>query len=64
MPERVLLRSQFTDLLSNAQKAAAEYNRLAESATDSKHRQMLAMLASDQQRQVELSERLLEIVDA
>ncbi len=64
MPERILLRAHFTDLLSKAQKAVAEYDRLAQSTADSKHRQVLSTLAKDQQRQVELSERLLEIVDA
>jgi hypothetical protein len=64
MPERNLLRQHFTDLLSKAQKTVAEYNRLAQTAADTQHRQLLQELAHDQQRQVELSERLLEIVDA
>lgn len=63
MPERYLLREQFADLLVKAQLAAAEYEKLFQTAADPTTKDQLQFLARGQYRHVELSERLLEIID-
>ena len=63
MPERAILREHFTGILDAAQAAATEYQRLAEAADDAAQKDQLLRLARDEGRHVQLSERLLEIVN-
>jgi len=63
MPERALLRERFSGILDAARSAAQEYDRLAEAEQDPATRQQLERLARNQHRHVELTERLLEIVN-
>ena len=62
MPERAILRDRFTQMQATAASAAAEYQRLAQAA-DSDQQGVLQRLASKELRNVELTERLLEIVE-
>ena len=63
MPERAILREHFTGILDAAQAAATEYQRLAAAADDAAQKDQLLRLARDGGRHVQLSERLLEIVN-
>ena len=64
MLERQLLREHVTQLQCKALSAAAEYDRLAGTyISDGKAKDELQRLARDQYRHVELTERLLEILD-
>ena len=63
MPERVILREHFNEMLQTVSAAAGEYNQLASAATEPTHREQLARLTRDKSRHVELTERLLEILD-
>jgi rubrerythrin len=63
MPERSLLREHFSAMLAEVRTAASEYDRLARSAEDAHAREQLERLARDEHRHLELTERLLEIVD-
>ena len=64
MLERDLLREHVTQLQCKAMLAAGEYDRLAGTyISDGKAKDELQRLARDQYRHVELTERLLEILD-
>jgi len=63
MPERAILRAHFVALGQAAQDAAAEYEGLIASADDDRTRGQLRQLARDEQRHLELTDRLMDIVD-
>ncbi len=63
MPERAVLREHFAEMLRVAEAAAGQYESLAASATDAGAREQLRRMARDTGRHVELTERLLEIVE-
>ena len=63
MPDRAILREHFAGMLEAAQTAASKYGRLAKTAEDPAMKGELLRLAGDEQRHVELAERLLDIVD-
>ena len=63
MPERVILREHFNEMLQTVSAAADEYNQLASTATEPPRREQLRRLTRDKSRHVELTERLLEIID-
>jgi len=63
MPERAILRAHFAALGQVARDAAAEYDRLIASAGDDHTRGQLRQLARDEQRHLELTDRLMDIVD-
>ena len=50
-------------MLDNVRAAAGEYEKLSLSADTAEQRTELQRLARDERRHVELTERLLEIVD-
>lgn len=61
--EQALLREQFQTLLAQEQEALAAYADLAAKVNDRAIREQLEQLSRDKQRHVELTERLLEIVN-
>ncbi len=63
MPERAILRDRFSQMLQTAESAAAEYQRLSLDAPADDQRIELQRLAQRELRNVELTERLLEIVE-
>ncbi len=63
MPERAILREHFNEMLQTVTAAAAEYDQLAAEATGSDRRDQLIRLTRDKYRYVELTGRLLEILD-
>ncbi len=63
MPEREPLRRRFNEMLETARMASAEYDRLAKTVEDPFHREQLELLSREGQRHVELTERLIEIVN-
>jgi len=63
MPERAILRAHFAALGQAARDAAAEYDRLIASADDDRTRGQLRQLARDERRHLELTDRLMDIVD-
>ena len=63
MPERAILRDHFSAMLQAAESVAAEYERIARSADNEQARGQLERLAEGERRQVELTQRLMEIVD-
>ncbi|MDY7010818.1 MAG: hypothetical protein SVV80_08715 [Planctomycetota bacterium] len=63
MPDRAILREHFNAMLQTTSDAAAEYDRLAKEATDADQREQLLRLTREKYRYVELTERLLEILD-
>ena len=63
MPERAILREHFNEMLQTVTAAGAEYDQLAAEATDADRREQLRRLTRDKYRYVELTERLLEILD-
>jgi len=63
MPERAILRDHFSRMLQTAESVAAEYDRLAGSAASKAARSELERLAREEYRHVELTHRLLEIVE-
>ena len=62
MPGRAILREHFTEMRQAAEAAAGTYERVAEASCDPEAQQQLKRIAMDTSRQVELTERLLEIV--
>jgi rubrerythrin len=63
MLEQERLREQFQALLDQEQQALAVYTELADKVRDPRLRDQVEELRRDKQRHVELTERLLEIVD-
>ena len=63
MLERTILREHFRGLLADARTAAGKYDELARSTEHAETRDQLERLAREQSRHIELTERLLEIVD-
>jgi rubrerythrin len=63
MLERAMLREHFSAILTKVRSAAGEYDLLARSAEDAESREQFQRLARDEQRHLELTERLLEIID-
>ncbi len=63
MPERAILREHFNEMLQDVSAAADEYDQLAADVTDPDRRDQLRRLTRDKYRHVELTERLLEILD-
>ena len=63
MPERVILREHFNEMLQTVSAAADEYDQLASTAAEAPRREQLRKLTRDKSRHVELTERLLEILD-
>ena len=62
MLEQAMLREQFLTLLDQQRKAAQVYADLAESGGED-DRAQLQQLQNDKNRHIQLTERLLEIVD-
>ncbi len=58
-----MLRERFSAILAKVRSAAGEYDLLARSAEDAEPREQFQRLARDEQRHLELTERLLEIID-
>ena len=63
MPERVILREHFNEMLQTVSAAADEYGQLASATTEPTRQEQLRRLTRDKSRHVELTERLLEILD-
>lgn len=63
MLEQALLRDRFEVLLGQQQQALQAYASLAANVVDPSLRDQVEQLQRDKQRHVELTERLLEIVD-
>ena len=63
MLEQAMLREQFMALLSQEQRAADLYARLASELSDPRLRRQLEQLCRDKQRHARMAERLIEIVD-
>ena len=63
MPERAILREHFNEMLLTATAAAAEYDQLAAKTEKPDQHDQLIRLTRDKHRYVELTERLLEILD-
>ena len=61
--EQAQLRERFAALLGQEQQAIATYEQLLSKTTDPLVRTQIAHLLRDKRRHVELTERLLEIVD-
>jgi len=61
--EQAQLRERFTALLAQEQQALKTYEQLLAQAIDPHLRDQIELLCRDKQRHVELTERLLEIVD-
>ncbi len=61
--EQAMLRERFQDLLALEQQAIKAYAELAARTTDPEIIQKIEHLLQDKQRHVELTERLLEIVE-
>lgn len=63
MLERSQLRDQFLSLLEQQQQAVALYARLAGAAQDESLREQAIQIHREKQRHIQLTERLLEIVN-
>ena len=63
MPERAILREQFAQMLRASREAAEQYEALAQAADEPARREQLERLAREGYRHVELTERLIEIVN-
>lgn len=63
MLEQEMLREQFQALLEREQQAAEAYEDLLAKAADTSTREQVEQLYIGKQRHVQLTERLLEIVD-
>ena len=63
MPERALLREQFARMLSASREATRQYEAMARDATEPARREQLDRLVREGYRHVELTERLIEIVN-
>ncbi len=61
--EQAMLRDRFQDLLDLEQQALEAYEELASQNSDPKILQKVEHLRRDKQRHIELTERLLEIVE-
>jgi len=61
--EQAMLRERFQELLDREQQALKAYEELAARTTDPGILQKIENLLRDKQRHVELTERLLEIVE-
>ena len=63
MLEESLLREQFEELLEAERQAVATYRDMLGKLEDAEARQKVEQLLRDKQRHVELTERLLEIME-
>lgn len=63
MLEQVLLREQFEELLGKQQSALGQYEEVAARETDPDTRAQLDQLCREKKRHIELTQRLLEIVE-
>jgi rubrerythrin len=63
MLEQAELTAQFEQLLAQQRQAAGAYAALADQVTDPTVKDQVRQLCRDKQRHVELTERLLEIVE-
>ena len=63
MLEAAALRDQFETLLTQEQQALSAYTDLVDRVQDAAVREQVEQLLREKQRHVELTERLLEIVD-
>lgn len=63
MLEHALLREQFEELLAQERQALAACEGLLEKLEDPELRSQVEQLRREKQRHVDLTERLLEIVD-
>ncbi len=63
MPERVILREHFNEMLQTVSAVADEYDQLASTEAEPPRREQLRRLTRDKSRHLELTERLLEILD-
>lgn len=63
MPERAILRQDFTLMLQAAQSAAQEYEQLGLQTADAQAKDQCQRMALEKHRHAELAQRLLEIVD-
>ncbi len=61
--EQAMLRDRFQDLLALEQQALKAYEELAARTSDPEVLQKVEHLRRDKQRHIELTERLLEIVE-
>jgi len=61
--ERAILRDHFSAMLEKVRTAAYEYERLIQATDDPAIRDKFERLACNQHRHVDLTERLLEILD-
>ncbi|HOF17510.1 MAG TPA: hypothetical protein PK082_01275 [Phycisphaerae bacterium] len=63
MLEQFFLREHFESLLAEQKKAADAYGKLAIDLNDPALQEKVAHLVREKQRHVQLTERLLEILD-
>ena len=63
MLEHVFLRRRFKDLLDKNMAAVDQYDSALETSRDSVASEELDMLLEEKRRHIELTERLLEIVE-
>jgi rubrerythrin len=63
MLDQAILRDQFEELLAGEKRAAEVYEQLLARADDPDLREQLGQLHREKLRHVQLTERLLEIVD-
>ena len=63
MLEQALLRERFESLLKIEQEVQRAYEDLASLVDDPHGRQQIQQLARDKQRHIELTQRLLEMVE-
>lgn len=63
MLEQALLRERFESLLKIEQEVQRAYEDLASLVDDPQGRQQIQQLARDKQRHIELTQRLLEMVE-
>lgn len=63
MLDNEILRERFEDLLNQQRQSVGVYASLASGLTDPKARAEAEQIHRDKKRHIELTERLLEIVD-
>lgn len=62
MLEQIMLREQFETLLGQQQAALGHYQTAAKTV-DQEHREQFDQLCKDKKRHIQLTQRLLEIVE-
>ncbi len=63
MLEQMILRERFEDLLARQQNALGCYESAGSNTTDPETRKQLNQLCKEKKRHIQLTERLLEIVE-